>query len=678
MTPLRQSLLQQRGHLFCWVPVFLALGIGLYFKLPVEPPAVVLGAATLLGCALVLWARTRDFHVKMIATALAVLCFGLALGGTRAWHVGGPVLDFRYYGPIEGRVAAIDRSASDAVRLTLTEVRLLRVSPEDTPRRVRVSLHGQEQGAKVRPGDVIGITGHLSPPSGPVEPGGFDFQRHAWFLKIGAVGYTRVPVVRLATRSSYGRINGFRMNLSEAIQARMPSDVAGFGAAVTTGDRSGIPQATTEALRGANLAHLLAISGLHMGLLVGFVFGALRAAIALFPTVALRVNGKSIAACGAFVASVGYLLLSGGSVSTQRAFVMTTVVLLAVLLDRRALTMRAVAVAAIVVLLMRPEALMGPGFQMSFAATAALVGVFGWIRDMEWRMGPKWLRPVSAVVVSSLVAGLATAPFAALHFNHVAHFGLLANVLSVPIMGTVVVPAAVVAACLAPIGLENLPLWFMEQGLRWILTVATFVSGLDGARGMVPAGSAWVLPLISLGGIWVLLWQSPARLFGVVVMLIGYGIWSQSERPDILISDTGGLVGVMTENGRALSKSRGQGFVAQNWLENDGTSLDQLSAAALWPRSVDKAPMFDLGPRGKLIHVQGKTGFAQFTDCAEGDLVVFSVVYEGNLPCATLDLKALQRTGSVALQFNKGGVTQKTARETAGRRLWNDPEIRGQ
>ncbi len=678
VTSLRLSLLRQRGHLFCWVPVCLGLGIGIYFALPAEPAVAVLVGIGLISLVFVRLTIGQEADVGAFLWMVALVLAGVCLAGVRSHGVAGPVLEFRYYGPIEGRITAIDRSASDAVRLTLADVVLAEMTPDETPTRVRISLHGGAAGTAPTPGKLVGTTGHLSPPSGPVEPGGFDFQRHAWFKQIGAVGYTRVPVVALQALEGSGGIFGFRMRLSTAIQARMAPDVAGFAAAVTTGDRSAIPEEVTEALRGANLAHLLAISGLHMGLLAGFVFGAVRFCIALVPTVALRVNGKKIAACVSFVAATGYLLLSGGAVSTERAYVMTVVVLLAVLLDRRALTLRAVAVAATVVLVLQPEALMGPGFQMSFAATAALLGVFGWLRDMQWPLGSKWLRPVSAVVVSSLVAGLATAPFAAMHFNHVAHYGLLANVLSVPVMGIVVVPAAVVSAVLAPVGLEAVPLWAMELGLRWILTVAQFVSGLDGARGTAPSGGRWVLPLIALGGLWLLLWQGRARGAGVAVICGGFLLWSQAERPHVLISDTGGIVGVMTPEGRALSKAKGQGFVAENWLENDGSTRDQAEAASLWPGEPSRMLFVDLISGGRLVHVQGKTGRALFDGCAPEDIVVFSTAFDGQLPCETLDVKDLEALGSVALRFDGAAPLRKTAREVAGRRLWNDAEMRGQ
>ncbi|PSL20659.1 ComEC/Rec2 family competence protein [Shimia abyssi] len=481
------ALLGQRGYLFPWVPVWLAIGIGVFFSQPREPDVLVLLAAGGVGAFVFVGAAFLGAIGRIVAFALAMSAFGFCLAGARSHMVDAPVLGFRYYGPVEGRVVGLDRSASDAMRVTLADVRLFDVASDQTPARVRISLHGAETLAEPAPGMWVGMTAHLSPPSGPVEPGGFDFQRHAWFQRLGAVGYSRVPVVELGPRHRGAHVFALRMRLSKAVQNRLPGAVGGFAAAVTTGDRSGMPVGTIEDLRISNLAHLLAISGLHMGLLAGFVFAAVRVGLAMIPAVALRVNSKKVAAVVALVASAGYLMLSGGSVSTQRAFLMTSVMLTAVLMDRRALSLRAVAVAAVLVLVLRPEALLGPGFQMSFAATTALIVVFGWLREREVSFGPKWLQPVIAVVISSFVAGMATAPFAAVHFNQIAHFGLPANLLSVPIMGTVVVPAAVLAALLSPFGLEQVGLVPMSWGLEWILRVADFLRHLMAREAWFPA-----------------------------------------------------------------------------------------------------------------------------------------------------------------------------------------------
>ena len=369
----------QRGHLFPWLAVSFAGGIGIYFALRFEPDSALILGAGAMACMVAALAVWRGELRTPLALAVLFVLLGFLAASWRAHSVAGPVIGWRYYGAIEGRIVAMDRSASDAVRLTLDRVYLSNVRPSQVPKRVRISLHGAaaDFGAPV-PGQRVMTTGHLSPPGGPVEPGGFDFQRHAWFLKLGAVGYTRVPVLALepATDSVSQRIFRWRMAISAHVRAVLPGDVGGFAAAVTTGDRSGISQGALEALRASNTAHLLAISGLHMGLLSGFVFGLLRLGFALVPFIALRWPTRKLAAAGALIAGAIYLALSGGNVATERAFVMVAVALVAVLMDRRALTLRAVAIAALIVLTLRPEAMLGPGFQMSFAATTALVAVF--------------------------------------------------------------------------------------------------------------------------------------------------------------------------------------------------------------------------------------------------------------------------------------------------------------
>ncbi|MFC3616620.1 ComEC/Rec2 family competence protein [Lutimaribacter marinistellae] len=665
------GLLAQRGYLFPWAPVFLSLGIGVYFALRQEPD---MGALCGLGLAAGLGAGAAlrwPGAFSPLLWALALMGFGFVLAAERAHRVGGPVLGFRYYGPVEGRVVALDRSASDALRVTLDRVRMGDLSPEKVPRRVRLSLHGPE--ARLVPGERVMTTAHLSPPQGPVEPGGFDFRRYAWFKSIGAVGYTRVPVLTAAIPEGGLRVFSLRISASERIRSILPGDVGGFAAAVTTGDRSGVGQAALEALRASNLAHLLAISGLHMGLLTGFVFAALRIGFSLFPTLALRLPVRKLAAVGALIVAAGYLALSGGNIATERAFVMVSVMLCAVLVDRRAISMRAVAVAALVVLVLRPEALLSPGFQMSFAATTALVAVFGAMRDAEWRVSHGWRGAVFGLVISSAVAGLATAPIGAAHFNTLSHFGLFANLLSVPLMGSMVIPAAVLAAVLAPIGFDWIGLEIMGLGLRWILGVADVVAGLDGAQSHVVAPDAWILPVLALGALWVMLWRGRLRWIGLAPVVAALTLWPQAERPSVLIAENGALVGVMTEEGRALSKARGSGFVAGVWLENDGDTADQPRAAARWPMIDDGIAKITVAGM-EIVHVQGKRAARGLTHCKRGQLVVASIPLSLGGDCDVLDPNALDGRGSFAL-VDKGWVT---ARAQGGTRLWSPREKRDQ
>ncbi|GAB5446531.1 ComEC/Rec2 family competence protein [Gymnodinialimonas sp.] len=692
----------QRGALMPWSAVAMGCGVALYFNLSSEPGALTYGATLALALAAALLGWWRREVLGPLGLALVMVALGFCAAGLRAHSVAGPVIDFRYYGAIEGRVVGIDRSSSDAVRLTLDQVRLDDV--RNTPRRVRVALHGDQDFMEPQPGAIIFTTGHLSPPGGAAEPGGFDFQRHAWFQSIGGVGYTRAPVLLLEPpEPGVAPLFTLRMGLSAAIQRQIPGQPGAFAAAVLTGDRSGLSQASIQDMRDSNIAHLLAISGLHMGLLTGFVYAALRTLLALIPAIALRYPIRKWAAVAALVSGAFYLAMSGGNVATERAFIQIAVMFTAVLLDRRAITLRSVAIAAMIVLLHRPETLMSPGFQMSFAATTALVAAFTGLQGAKFmRKWPTWVKGVWSLVVSSVIAGGATAPFAAAHFNRLAVYGLAANLMTVPAMGSVVIPFAVLALLLAPMGMSWAAFWIMEMALEWILGVAAYVAELPGAVRMVASPPAVVLPLMAVGGIALCVWKGHGRWLALAPMALGLVLWQGATRPALLISEPGGLVGQLTDEGRALSRPRGDGFVAGIWLENDGDPVAQADAATrgAW-QDAEPGRTIPVGTLS-LWHGTGRAASRAVEEaCATHDIVVTNLAPEDPsptlrraeqdttarltspppstgaaraapaTPCLLLTPRVLRRTGAIAISNANGTPQFDTARAHQGQRLWS-------
>jgi len=651
----------------------LAIGIGGYFALRFEPVLRDYLLVVLLSGGLAGLGRFVFPKLGPIFLAIVLVGAGLVLAGVRAHSVAAPSLDFRYYGAIEGRIIGIDRSASDKVRLTLDAVVLERMAPTRVPERIRISLHGDMHFTPA-PGLRVMTTGHLSSLQGPVEPGGFDFRRMGWFQGLGAVGYTRNPTLVSAPAKIGFRDQSIarqRMVISTAVQDALPGRTGAFAAAIMTGDRSAMDIDTIEALRVTNLAHLLAISGLHMGLLTGFVFAAIRLLFALWPWAALRWPTKKLAAIAGLVAGAYYYALSGGNVATERAFIMVSVMFCAVLMDRRAITLRAVAIAATLVLIARPEVLLSPGFQMSFAATTALVAAFGFLREWPGARPPRWASWGIGLVVSSTVAGLATAPVAAAHFNRFADYGLIANLLSVPLMGLVVMPGAVLAAVLAPIGLAWIGLWAMKPGIDWILMIADWVSGFEGASTLVVSPDGSVLPLLSLGALWMVLWKGKTRVLGVFPLAFGFLMWSNTERPDILISEGGGLIGVLTSDGRVLSKEKGDGFSAKVWLENDGDGVDQYTASMRTGIVAEDGQIRVNFNNFAVSRLFGRAVENRIADaCANSDMVIVSKKLEGVWPCDVHDLVKFRDTGSIGISFNDDVMHLKTANDVAGARLW--------
>lgn len=669
MVPL-EALLHARGQLFAWVPVFLAGGIGLWFSLPFEPPLGAYAiAAALFGLALVGWVWLPEvWHPPLVATG--ALLAGVLACGLRLYLVQAPVLGLEYHGPVQGRVVEIDRSQSDALRLVLDRVVLRDLAPAATPAYVRISLQNQEP--EVYPGEVVLITATLAPPGGPVEPGAFDFQRMAYFDRLGAVGYSRDPLMLWQEAEGDAQlINRLRSWLGAGIRAAVPGDAGAFAAGAMTGDRSGIRVETVDALRKSNLAHLLAISGQNMAFLTVFVFALLRYGLALIPPLALRVNLKKLAAVVALGVAAFYLLLSGANVATERAFLMVTVMLVAVLFDRRALTMRSVAISAILLLLWQPEELLEPGFQLSFAATVVLIAGFHQLdaRILSTRL-PKWVMAAYVLVLASVLAGAATAPYAAAHFNRFTDYGLVANLLTGPAM-SLLMAAGAVAALLAPLGLALPALWLMGQASAWILAVAHWVSGLDGAITPIVAPGAWPLPLITLAGIWGILVQGRSRWVAVLPAILGLGLWALTERPMLLITEDARLVGLMGPEGRGLSQARGAGFAAETWLEDDGDLSEQKIAAKRPGFSGPKtARQFDLGGI-TAVSLTGKDAGAAIADaCARHDLVITTAAVAGLPPqgCLVVDAALLARTGALAGTLRQGVLTLVPARNSA--RIW--------
>ncbi len=680
MSALDRAIDAQRPSFFFWCPVLLGVGIGTFFTLKTEPHLWVAMLVTLGLAASVLRLGAAAPALKTLLQLGLLLTLGFTLASVRAHLVKAPVLDYRYYGPVMGRIVDISRSHGNALRITLDQVILPQLEPHQTPAQVRITLLNGSPHIELEPGAKVALTANLSPPSAPAEPGGFDFRRHAWFQGLGAIGYSHIaPLPQThAPRNQRTAVLLFkwRKSVADAVRTEIPGSTGAFAAAILTGDRSEIDPALMENLRASNLAHLLAISGLHMGLLTGFVMLIARYGLTIVPGIGLRWPVKKIAAICALGAGAAYLALSGANVATQRAFIMAAVIYGAILFDRQAITLRSVALAALIVLILRPESLTEAGFQMSFSATTGLVVGFQFLRKTPlWetlKSGPqRFLRPVVMLFVSSALAGLATAPFSAFHFNQVAQYGLLANLFAVPMMGMIVMPCAVLAALVTPLGLHGLPLTLMGLGIDWILGVAHFVAQIEGSVRYVASGSQWVLPLLSFGALFCILWNGRSAAIGITLVLAAFWTWSAHERPLALISEDGRLIGVQTAKGRSISHERGNGFAARSWLENDGDPVSQ-KVANLRQGFEDVAKMKVVSELGLSLY-QIRSKKVDPSPYCRNDTVLVAVEAwdKPHGDCKFLGKRELRQHGAIAIFEGKDGLRIVGAKPYAGKRLWS-------
>ena len=673
----------ERNRLFLWVPVLFGAGGGLYLTLPVEPVgwiAPLAAAVFALGAALL---RHRPAPALGLA-ALALLAAGVGAADWRAERVRAPVLAAPI-GPtgVSGRVVWVG-AGEGGRRYLLDRVEIEGLRPEETPERVRISARGA--GDAVLPGTWLRAFASLRPPPLPAEPGAWDFARRAWFQRLGAIGFSLgapTPVAAPAGESDGGPLallSSIRHAVSARVLAGATESAGPLAAALLTGDRSAIEKPVLQAMRDSGIAHLLAISGLHVSLVAGLIFIAVRFLLALVEPVALRYPIKKWAAASALVGAAAYLLLSGMSVPTQRAFVMVGFVLLAVMLDRTSLSMRLIAWAALVVLAIAPESMLGPSFQMSFAAATALIATYEAAREplarLAARGGLAW-RPFvygTGILLTSLVAGLATGPFAVYHFNRFADYSLLTNLGAVPITGFWVMPWGLVALLLVPFGFEWLALAPMGWGIDAIVWIAQRVAALPGSVSLVPAMPASALIAISVGGLWLCLWRRRWRLLGIAAIAGGVLMAALDRRPDILVDGDARVVAVRGEDGNLWLSTRRRGrFVTDVWLRRDGQAERLTWAGDGADASGVRCDALSCVQRrgGRTIAlVNDPRALAE--DCRRAALVVATVpvwdLCRG--PETVVDRFDLWRSGGHAIRFEPGGVRVASVASWRGARPW--------
>jgi len=678
----------ERDRWLLWVPVAIALGVYGYFALPVEP-AWSIGAGAVAGLT-VLFLCLRSRPAARFPVLLSLMAaVGFSAATVRTLVVDAPVIA-RKVGPVSltGRVLSVEPRQHGA-RVILDRLTIDRVARPDTPDRVRLTV--RVGWALLRPGQIINTRAILLPVRPPVSPGAMDFQRRAYFQRIGASGFvlTAPDVLETPALGWFGGIiEQVRDRVARRITAALPGKAGAVANALLTGHRGAISPETMEAIRTAGLAHLLAISGLHIGMVGGLAFFALWLGLELIPGVALRRPTRKIAAVGALIVALGYLLLTGATIPTQRAFMMLAIVMLGVLIGRVAISMRLVAVAASVILLLTPESLLTPSFQMSFAAVVALVAVYeAWSRARS-RSGapPRFNRPVRGLIgigATSLIAGAATAPFAVYHFQRLAMFGLAANLVVVPIVSFFVLPLGIIAILVMPLGLEQAPLWLMAQGIHLMLWVATNISALPGALALSPSPAAWGMALIVAGGLWFAIWQGRWRYAGTALILAGLSSTLFLTRPDILISPTGKLAATRTADGAlAVSSARRGRFITRVWLEGEAQRQrrfwrkDRLSRV----RCDALGCVYRLkdGQGGKLIAFPSDPA-ALAEDCGKVFMIV--AAFDARKRCRAtrwiIDRPVLNARGSHAVRIAGDRVILRTDRDVRGDRPWvNRPPLR--
>jgi len=564
-------------------------GCGVYFGLRREP-----ALWPLVACAAVLWLAVlilrRLGRAPFTAGALLLAAFtisGVLAAKVQTIDLDGPIAPALAGVAVEGWVVDVASRGTTGPRLLVAPTYVRGLPTRLVPKRVRVTV--KEDGV-IGPGAPVRFTALLNPPPAPASPGAFDFARSAYFNGIGGVGVAlKSPEVidlpdppwRLGLQLA---INRFRWGLTQKIIDGMGQPAGGIAAAMITGHDYSISQDATNQMRNAGISHILSISGVHMAIVGGFIFFAVRLLISCWPWLALRVNGKKWAAATALISILLYLVVSGWPPPAQRSAVTATVAFGAILLDRRAISLRGLGLSALIVLLLQPEAVVEPGFQMSYAATAALVALAEvwphprrpintpWVLRLLQK-GKDWL--IAGIAVG-LVAGAATAPFAIQHFNRVSIYGLPANLLLEPLSSFVIMPALALGAVLQTAGAGGWLLAVAGWGIDRMLDIAHAAANAPGAMTTVSSAPNIALGVAFIGILWLCLWRGPLRLVGLPLAL-AVNLWPRPPSPDVWIASNGANAAIIAAGKPVLLRPETGLFAAQLWVRRQGFELPAAS-----------------------------------------------------------------------------------------------------
>lgn len=676
----------ESGRLALWAPAAIGAGAAGYFALAHDPPVWI---GTLLGVSVVWVWISAPAGKRRWAGAAILIAVGFLAADLREARVGAPILSHKLTPrEITGRLVSVDESPG-ARRIVIDVASIARFDGAP-PKRIRVTWRGD--GFDVLPGDSVRLRAGLAPPPPPAAPGAFDFARQLYFERIGAVGYAVTAPVKIGTGNSpFGArlaaaIERARTALARRIIDKAPGEGGAIVAALVTGKRGAVSERSRDRLRDSGLAHLLAISGLHMGLATGLIFFAVRLGLALVETAALRYPIKKWAAGAALISGFAYLLLSGGGWSAQRAFIMTSIVFVAILVDRRALSLRNVAVAATVILLLSPEAVLHPGFQMSFAAVTALIAAFEWAAaridpDRSFSIFARVRRYFIGVGLTDLIATSATAPYSLFHFHRIALYSLAANMTAFPLMAFWVAPMAIAALALSPFGIDGWAWRASASGVGVILNIAGAVAAEPGAVFHLPQAPSAALVVVSLGGLWLCLQRAPWRLAGLATFPLAALMALTAPSPDIFVSTDGDNAGAIVSNAKgekelALFYPRKDSFAAGVWKEYVGLDRDRSATLSLSDRAACDAAGCVARIKGAVVAFsRDPLGLAD--DCARADLVIALYPVRGGAfgrcKARLIDRIGAWKRGAHAVWIGKdGNIRVRNAEEMRGKRPWTE------
>jgi competence protein ComEC len=576
----------QKGRFLLWLPLIIAIGSSLYFTINFEP---VLAFSLLITCCIfiaihILRQRNLNdviFHiVSLVALCLLWCGIGFSIAQIRTYWVAAPVLNKEVrMATIEGTVHSIEKM-EDGQRILLKDLEGLKLQPDKVPHYVRIKLRDD---TPLSNGMRISLRASLQPPSMPALPGSFDFQRHSFFKRIGGYGYSNGNIEILEQgNENYFSLDNVREKIVKHVLSHVNEREAGIAIALMIGERGVVYDEDWRAMQISGLAHMLSISGMHVGIVAAISFFFARMILVFSPIVSISSRSKKIAAFIALLFTAAYTILAVPTVPSYRSLLMSAFILVAIMLERSPFSLRTIALAAVIILLIVPESILSVSFQLSFAATAALIFVYQETtelrKNLKRKFGALEVLPLyfGGVIITTLVASTATAPIAIYHFQEYSTYGVLGNLLGVPVLSFIIMPIIMVLFIAMPLGLDVYLYPILAWGISLLNEISHFVSQLPHSQIVIASWPFMSIILFVLACYIFMVWQGALRKYIFLLLMVPAILFIIfNNQPDILVSDDSKLVALRSDNGKVYLSDKKEKFVAGIWMKYWGRTLDQ-------------------------------------------------------------------------------------------------------
>ncbi len=687
-----ESLYLQKENLFLWLPVFFACGIAIYFSLSFEPPLIL--SIFAWGFVLAIYLLVRPIKDKSISgyiivsfMFLAVLIMsGFLAANARTNIIATPVIE-KKLAPVNvtGKIISIEKMEEGAgIRLVLSDLDIEKLAPDKIPRKIRLRLRADNGDVKI--GQRIKVLAALNAPSAPIIPDGFDFRRYLYFQGIGAVGFIyNAPEIIEDIDSGGMGVESLRHYIAKQITDNLTPEQASVALALVVGHKNALSGEDKQVLRDAGLAHMLAISGLHVGFVAGALFFFSRLFLSCFTNFALRYSIKNIAAVIAFGGAVFYMVLAGSTVPTQRAVLMIGIVFLAIIIDRSPISLRLVAFAALVVLIIAPESLLSASFHMSFAAVICLIYFYEITRKywMKYNAQSGWYHKVLlyfiGVCMTTVIASIATAPFALYHFGQVSYLGSLANFVAVPLLAFMILPFALLSLIFMIFGIEYYSLQIVGLGIDYMLDIAYWAASLPNAIVRISAWEFGSFAMFVLSALFMILWKGWGKVLALPFMAWSVISAQNYVYPDILVASSHKLFAFKLENGDLyVSTRRSERFVRENWEKYYGLEVKSSKLLPYKGGERDISDFYSCGEFGCRFEIKGRKisfirhFYIQKQECSWADIIISTPPMKIDCNAGiVIDKFDSWKNGAYAVWINDDGIKIQNVAQKTSNRPWS-------